>query len=287
MSGVGLFDDPDDDAWLVYRLGIFKNFTLKSILNQSVKPDLLWLSFDGRENNPWIKALEAELQQKLPTVITHNGLIYKDDKYIIRLTGNEKYQSSRVQAYRMLGRAIRRKKPKIFIRYLSRLLFKNKTLAERMDKSLERVREKLGEFSEFSYVYLTRMDSDDMIHRDWIKELGQYDPKYRQSFVRNKGYVYNGSELAEWNPTTCPQFFTVCIPSNVFNKGKFWVDYWGDYKSHEDANKVFSPVILDDYKYLMLMHGNQISSTWNHPFRGKEIKDLSILNDFGDFGLVS
>lgn len=278
MSGVGLFDDPDDDVWLVYRLGIFKSFTLKSILNQSVKPDLLWLSFDGRVNNPWIKALKAELQDKIPTLITHDGLIYKDDKYIIRLRGNEKYQSTWAQTYRMFGRSIKRKNPKIFIRYLYQLLFKNQTLAKRMDRSLEKVREKLGEFS---YVYLTRIDSDDMIHRDWIKELNQHEPMYKRSFIRSKGYVYNGKQLAEWNPTTCPQFFTVCMPSNIFRRGKFFEEYWGDYKSHEDADKVFNPIVLDDYKYFMLMHGNQISSTWDHPFRGKEIKDLSILRDFG------
>ena len=134
---------------------------------------------------------------------------------------------------------------------------------------------------DFDWAYLTRLDSDDLIHKDWVRDLNQPEPKWWVSLVRNKGYVFNGKELAEWNPTTCPQFFTVCIPRKVFESGQDFKSYWGDYISHEDANRVFSAVKAPDYQYLMLIHGNQISSTWNHPFRGKEIKDLSILKDFG------
>jgi hypothetical protein len=274
FSGVGLFDDPDDDAWLLYRIGVFKNFTLKSILNQSIKPDLLWLSFDGRRNNGWIKALVNSIP--IPTIVTYSGLIYKDDKYIIRLRGSENYQSTGAQAVRMIGRAVKRRSLKIFIRYIWRLLFKNLTLESRLS-ALQSVKNALGTFQ---WVYLTRIDSDDLIHRDWIKECNMYKPQQRRCLTRDKGYVYNGETLAEWNPITHPQFFTLCIPRRAFEP-KAWIDYWNGYISHEDADRVFTPTRLRDYRYLMIMHGNQISSTWNHPFRDKEIKDLTKLIEFG------
>ena len=281
IGGVGLWDDPDDDTWLLYRIGVFKNFTLKSLLSQTIKPDLLWLSFDGRRNNPWIEALYGELSTKIPTVITHEGLIYKDDKYILRLRGNERYASSFSYAWRMLGRSVRRRSPKIFIRFVKRLLFKNRMLARRVGRSLAEVRKYLGDFN---YVYLTRMDSDDMLHKDWFKELNEHEPRYKQCFIRKNGYVYNANtqELAEWNPKTCPQFFTLCTPRNKLQSGEAFTDYWGDYASHEDASTVFNPVILKDNRYCMLMHGNQISSTWEHPFRGQSVDNKEeMLRKFG------
>ena len=275
FSGVGLFDDPDDNEWLVYRISVFINYTLKSIENQTVKPDLLWLSFDGRESNGWIEALRQRIS--IPIVITHDGLIYTDDKFIWRWRGSQYYQSTFKQALRMLGRAIKHRNIKVIGRYISRLLNKNRSLIKRLDKSLPKVLERLGEFN---YVYLTRLDSDDMIHKDWVKDTNKIKPKYNLCLTRNKGLVYNGDKVAEWNPTRHPQFFTLCIPRNVFEKGEWFKDYWNGYISHEDADRVWDTTLMPDGQYLMLMHGNQISSTWNHPYRGKEVEV-----DLKDFGI--
>lgn len=303
FSGVGLFDDPDDNNWLDYRIKIFKDFTLNSLLNQSLKPDLLWLSFDGREGSPLIDELEAYLWDKVPTVITYNGLIYKDDKYIFRLRTTPVYASTFSYAWRMLGRTIKRKNSKIFIRFIYRLLFKNLTLASRLDKSLLKVRLALAKLpgidpktieqfnlsENFNYIYLTRLDSDDMIDTEWIEELSKHEPLFQLCFTRDRGYIYNTNtkELAHWLPIKHPQFFTLCIPSNVFRKGKFFKEYWGNYISHEDVTKVFKSKYIKDHQYLMLIHGNQISSTWNHPFKGKLIESSKVNEILKRFGILS
>jgi len=262
FSGVGLFDDPDDEEWLEYRFSIFWKYTLASIINQSRKVDLLWLAFDGRENSEWVEKLDTILSHyEIPHVFTHYGLPYKDDKFT---PSGIKYLP------RMLGRAIKRRKPILFARYIHRLLFKNRSLAKRVKIP----------FNED--VYLTRMDSDDCLHKDYLKEIDEQEFDYRNAYIRNKGYVYNTNtqELAEWNPTTCPQFMTVCILQDTIALNR-WEEYWRDYYSHEDAPKAFWTKTLTDKKYLMLMHEQQISSTWDHPFRGKSIEDKSILKDFG------
>ena len=278
MGGVGLFDDPNDNVWLLYRLSVFREYTLKSILNQTVKPDLLWISFDGRAGNPWIKALEIELNRYLPTLITHTGLIYADDKFVFRLKSSKSYESTFKQAYRMASRSVRKRDIRIFFRYLHRLMFKNRSLIERMDATLPQVRRMLGRFD---WAYLTRIDSDDLIHKDWVWEVNNHYPQRKLSLVRQRGYVYNGETLAIWNPQTCPQFFTLCIPDVAFRMGSEFVDYWGDYISHEDANKVFEWRKLEDFRYVMLMHKNQISSVFNHPFKGDIIDNKDILKDYG------
>lgn len=278
MGGVGLFDDPNDNEWLLYRLVVFYSNTFKSIINQSVKPDLLWISFDGRAGNPWIKALELELNRYLPTLITHTGLIYADDKFIFRWKSSKTYESTFKQAYRMAGRSVRKRDIRIFFRYIYRLLFKNKSLVNRLDVALPQVRRMLGKFD---WAYLTRLDSDDMIHKDWVWEVNNYYPRRKLALTRQRGYVYDGETLAVWNPDTCPQFFTLCIPETVFRMGSEFADYWGDYISHEDANKVFEWTKLEDFRYVMLMHNNQISSVFEHPFKCDIIKDNSVLKDYG------
>ena len=273
FSGVGLFDDPDDNTWLAYRIQIFKDYTLKSILNQTVKPDLLWLSFDGRKGNPLINNLKDYLKDKIHAIITYDGLIYKDDKFVFRWRDTGNYQSTWAQAWRMLGRSIKRRKLRILTRYLHRLFFKNRSLPKRLQKSLFWVNKD---------VTLTRLDSDDCLHKDWIKNMPPMLHHY--SAICSSAYLYNihTKQLADWNPKTCPQTFAVCMSSSTFNNWRNFYAFWRAYTSHEDANKwtIFHPLVHPN-RFLMLIHGNQISSTWEHPFRGKEIKDLSILKDFG------
>ena len=272
ISGVGLFDDPDDNEWLAYRLEIFKKYTLQSILNQSIKPDLLWLSFDGRRENPLINSLQGYLSNKIRVIITYEGLIYKDDKFIFRWRDTGNYQSTWAQAWRMLGRSIRKRKLRIFTRYLHRLFFKNRSLCERLRKShMPWVNRD---------VIFTRVDSDDCLHKDWIKNMPVFNMLSGYSAICEKAYVYNGIQLAEWNPKTCPQTFAVRIRADYFNNYRDFYAFWHGYKSHEDANRIFMPLVHPN-RFLMLIHGNQISSTWNHPFRGKIIEDKSILKGFG------
>lgn len=241
-------------------------------------PNILWLSFYNCRS-PLVKSLQPYLNScPIRGIITQGGLIYKDDKFIFRLKGNERYQSTVAQAYRMFGRAIKRRRPRLFLQYLDRLLFKNYSLTERL-KSLFKVDED---------VVLTRLDSDDCLHKDWFKNM----PKLTEgeSAICKAGYLHNviTGELANWLPKTCPQTFAVFIPRDTFNDPKKFHDHWQGYQSHEDADRVFKPIIHPN-KFLMTIHGNQISSTWDHPFRGEIIiedtdggsKDKTILKDFG------
>ena len=85
FTGVGLYGGFRGQEWYKDRIEIFKQYTLKSLLNQTERNFVIWLSFRPQEEtNP----LTAELLNYLKSldiqyVATFNGLMYIDDKYPI------------------------------------------------------------------------------------------------------------------------------------------------------------------------------------------------------------
>ena len=158
---------------------------------------------------------------------------------------------------------------------------KNRRLADRL--------EKLNEIKKFcedaDWIYFTRLDSDDMFHKDAFQEIQSQEPKEKTAFIFQNGYIFNKktAEIAEWNPTTCPPFYTICFPKDVFFDGKKHNEYMKGWKSHEDTVKIFNPVYMSDCssnrKYCVLVHGKNTSTTWDHRFKGKMV-DSNLINDF-------
>jgi len=158
---------------------------------------------------------------------------------------------------------------------------KNTTLEQRVGLSLEKLKEQCG-FSD--WVYMTRIDSDDCFHKDAIN-LIQSQPSFRGAYMFERGLIYHEKtgQLAEYIPTKNPPFHTIVFPGNIFFNAKEHVEYYHDFKSHEDVDLVFHSIPLGDYKYCVIIHNKHISTIWDHPFRGNEIvKDKDeILKDFG------
>lgn len=237
------------EEWLKDRIEIFKNYTLKSLLNQTNLNYYIWLSFRPEEkNNPLIKELKD-----LGLIITFDGLMYFDDK-------NEKA---------------------------------NESLKERLQLSLNSF--SLGKSD---FIYLTRIDSDDMFHKDAVQLIQNQEYKhevYKDNIVPFKaltlqlGYVYNKdtNEVAEWNPLTNPPFHTIIFPREVFFDAQKHIDGYEGFKSHEDIARLPHKVLWrgdnrTDRLYMVLTHNPKmhISTTWEHPFKGKNLSN-QVLKDFG------
>ena len=63
-----------------------------------------------------------------------------------------------------------------------------------------------------------------------------------------------------------PPFHTIIFPASVFFNPTRHVEYYGDFKSHEDIPRVFSCETLDLYKYCVTAHGkDHISTAWDVP----------------------
>mgnify|MGYP001607878981 CR=1 FL=1 len=285
ITSVGVHGGFRSNSWYKHRLGIFRNHTLKSLANQSDKNFLLWLWFRPEEkDNPitaeWLKAVE---DVGLKYVASFNGLLYVDDKFLsyglktkLRNLGQMLWDGWIYKEW---------KSPRELWKYTWEN--KNQTLPQRLSLALGELKEAIG--TDFEWVYLTRIDSDDMFHREAAACIQVVQPGWKKALVFDKGYIYNvmTGQVAEWNPPTNPPFHTIIFPARTFFDPQAHREYYGSFTSHEDIRKVFECEVLDVGKYMVSFHGKHISTAWHSdvlrkakhvmqygkadPFRGEEI----------------
>ena len=281
FRGVGIMDDFRDDDWFTERVRLFVQYTLQSLKNQSSKNFVVWLSFRPQDSNNFLTHyLGAALKQAgIPYVQTFDGLMYWDDKFTLGAW------PLLMNAARVVRGCLRTGGWGKLIPMLRGLFHnKNTTLVSRLTKSLETVK-KVGECD---WVLLTRLDSDDMLHRDAVKEIQQREPKFGAAYCYRNGYALNTQtgDLARYEPKTNPPFHTIAFPADVFFDAERHERYYGPFRSHEDIPKNFFAFYLPDGRYCVGVHseGDHISNTWKHPYR-KEIipvpEAAMILREFG------
>ncbi len=248
FTGVGKVGYKGDE-WFKDRIEIFKNYTLKSLLNQSNQQFLLWISFREEESeNPLLFEFKKLLDNSLDGryLLTFNGLMYFDDRNEV---SNENLQS--------------------------RLFYSLVQMSAIKDSDLD-------------YIYLTRIDSDDMFHKD-VVQLIQDQETFEGALTLQLGYVYNKDtgEVCEWNPLTNPPFHTIMMKRETFFDPDKHIEAYKGFKSHEDIARLPHKLLWRgdnrrDRLYCVLTHNPEmhISTTWNHEFRGKAV-DPSILKEFG------
>lgn len=263
FTGVGLRGGFRGDTWYTHRINIFKNYTLKSLANQSNKDFVLWCSFRPEEKrNPLTQQIvQAVKEAGVHSVFTYNGLMYIDDKFVD--FGMKTRVKNFVRMIWDMWYYKEWKNPFEILKYTWEN--KNETLLERATRSLEGLRRILG--SDYDWVYMTRLDSDDMFHREAVNLIQSQEPLIGRSLVFKDGYILNvqTGQVAEWNPPTNPPFHTITFPGEAFFDPRKYLTYYGDFKTHEDATRVFSPVYMDMHKYMVAYHSKHISTDWDSP----------------------
>ena len=271
LTGVGIPGFRGDD-WYRKRIEIFKNTTLKSLLKQENKNFVLWITCrPEEENNPLTKEFGMDLwEMEIEYIFTFDGLPYWDDKF------NPDLWSRIKNVARMVRWGWRNRTWKVGLQQV--LINKNKTLEQRLQRSLKCLEDRFG-YS--NWVYLTRLDSDDMLHRSAVKEIQEIEP-HVGALVYKNGYIFNGMEIAEYKPKQNPPFHTIIFPGISFFKPLLHMAYYGDFKSHEDIPKLFRTTTLSDGRYCVGINNPKIhiSTLWDHPFRGK-IVSSDVMKGFG------
>ena len=285
FTGVGLIGYRGDE-WFHERIQIFLNYTLKSLLAQTNRNFTLWLSFRPEEKeNPQVENVAIILKGLgMPYFMTFDGLMYHDDKF-----GGTLF-SKIANTGRIIRRCWRLNLWSEFWPSFKDIFNdKNKTLVERIDRSLE---EMPKEWREAEWVYMSRIDSDDMFHKNYIQYMQEYavvahiSPEKKWAMTPTDGLIYNTTtcEVAEWKPPTNPPFHTIIFPSDVFFDANRYTTHYGDFRSHEDVRRVFTCAELRGPVYCVTTHNpkNHISTIWNHPFRGRVLENpQEILKNFG------
>ena len=121
-----------------------------------------------------------------------------------------------------------------------------------------------GQVGDADYVYITRIDSDDLYAPDALLLANQCKPQqardriveasmFRRGYLRD---VWTG-EVGVYHVPSSP-FHTMMFPSEVFVDP---VKYKAvDYGDHSQVNARFSPQVLPDWKFTVLVHGDNFIS---------------------------
>lgn len=238
FRGVGIKNG--DDTWFAERIGIFKDYTLKSLLNQTNRKFMLWCSFRLEDKYSWLtKELSQYLDDKgMPHIFSFDGLMYYDDR---NLKANETLE------YRLQG---------VLTQLQDALVPSKWVIVTRIDSD-----------------DMFHKHTIETIQAQKLREQALV-------FFRGLVYNTDTKELAEWKPRTNPPFHTIIFKSSVFYDAKKHLEYFKDWTSHEDTMLVWPITKLPDYFYCVTVHPRgHISTNWDHHFKGKPV-DIKELNNF-------
>lgn len=266
--GLGLYGGWRGNRWLRNRIKIFKQFVIPSLLNQTNRNFTIWISFIPElKNNPLVNDLGLYLNALgLDHVFTYSGVCFYDDKYPPE------------QA--------------------------RKRLMEALHDSLPTLINKIGEVD---LVYMTIQPSDDCYRKNTVALIQDFFAKgtLSQAIGFKHGYImdYKAKSLAEYNPNTNPPFYTIRFPKAIFVDPFKHLEYTsikndgqpkisaGKYEpgtplpSHEYVGDCFLYTQYEYRAFLVGTHGENISTIFNHPFKGRLIEGqdeyFGLLNEFG------
>ena len=257
FTGLGLYGGSRGNAWLKNRIQIFKQFVIPSLLAQTSKNFILWVSWRFEEkNNSLVKELKNYLDdiKEFPTVFTYSGVCFWDDKF-----------SDDVARSRLLSSL-------------------HGSIGELLDT-----------IGEAKTVLMTIQPSDDLYHADTVRNVQSIlqNPKL-EAVGFDRGYIcnYQTKEVKEYNPTTNPPFFTIKFPRDVFADPLKHAQYIsikkdiGKYKagtpypSHEYLPDALTYGIIRKRGFVVGCHSSNISTHFNIPFAGEKVAKEALL-DFG------
>ena len=261
-TGLGNYGGFRGNRWLKNRIKIFKQFVIPSLQNQTNKNFTLWCSWRHEEKiNPYVKELIEYLAgiKEFKTVHTFHGICFWDDKY-------------------------------------SDLEARNRLLTS-LHGSIGELLDTIGEVD---FIYMTIQPSDDVYHKNAVLGIQKiFAETDLQAVGFSKGYMMNylTGEVANYDPTTNPPFFTIKFPRDTFCDPLKHADYTslkidkGQYKagtpcpSHEYIGDCLKYNTINERGFIVGCHFDNISTHFNIPFKGEEFNKLESENILRDFGL--
>lgn len=142
--------------------------------------------------------------------------------------------------------------------------------------------EKLAEeIKNYEELFLVRIDSDDMYHKEFIQQLHDYKPKSStEALINRTGFIYDTvNELLGNYYDPSPPFYTLIYNTKKYLNGKRYKLPMG-----HTAVKKLKHEVLDGKNYMVVVHEKNKRSTFDKRQRKKIIKDKTemkrILNNF-------
>lgn len=258
FTGLGLYGGFRGNRWLRNRITIFKQFVIPSLLNQTDRDFVVWFQWRPEEKtNKYVIELEKYLKE-IPNfnfVFTYEGICIYDDKFEDDIARAKLFNS--------------------------------------LHKSLQYLFDHLPDCDE---VYWLLQPSDDLYDKNTvalIRKAFKHNEK-AQAVSYMRGYIcnYRTKEISEYNPNTNPPFSAIRFPRDVFFDPSKHMKYIslkedvGKYKagtpqpSHEYLPKCLETYYFEDRGFCVGCHGENISTYYEHPFKGKQVGS-ELLDNFG------
>ncbi|MGF7059995.1 glycosyltransferase family A protein [Brassicibacter mesophilus] len=112
----------------------------------------------------------------------------------------------------------------------------------------------------FDYLYLVRLDSDDLYHKSFIQQMHDYKHDITtEAIINQNGYIYDSikKRLARF-PHKSPNYYTLIYNSNDYIKGKRYIIPGG----HPNVIKLLNHEIIKKPNYIRNVHSTNDSSTF-------------------------
>ncbi|MTI70793.1 MAG: hypothetical protein FH751_11145 [Firmicutes bacterium] len=112
----------------------------------------------------------------------------------------------------------------------------------------------------YKYLYLVRLDSDDMYHKTYIDELHNHTPDiYTKALISQKGFLYDSikNRLVNYKRKS-PPFYTLIYNTNSYIKGKRYKIP----KGHTDVIKL-PHKIFNRKNFVVVVHSNNTTTKFN------------------------
>ena len=243
FTGLGLYGGFRGNRWLRNRIKVFKQFVVPSLLKQTDKNFTVWLGWRPEErDNKYVQELKTWLEStELKTIFTYGGLCFWDDKYPDAVAHS---------------------------RFTTNLHLS--------------IRDLVDDVGDVDFVYMTIQPSDDCYRYDAVSMIHQALENDIQAFGFTRGLIMNYAtkEVSEYNPTTNPPFYTIKFPKATFLEPQAHVTY-APIKSHEYVANHLKYGVLDERAFLVGCHGENVSTFYNHPFKGEKVPEIALAS----FGL--
>jgi hypothetical protein len=143
-------------------------------------------------------------------------------------------------------------------------------------------------YPEFEYLYLTRLDSDDLFHESPVEEILSQDPIFR-TLIYQVGFLYDvPSQRIDYYAHPCPPFYTDIFPKAEVDKGEM-----PKRKGHGQGLGGMKE-LLSPGKFVVMCHNQSMQCTTSfeklqaitkrhaHLLRSKPPLRDGLLSEFGD-----
>jgi len=230
FTGLGLFGGYRGDKWLKRRIKVFNEYTLKSLTAQKKKEFIIWVSWRLEErNNPIVQEFVGNCEK------------IRGMRFVHTFHGlcfwDDKYNDDI---------ALQR-------------------LTDALTETLPELKEYIP--NDTDLVYMTIQPSDDMYMNYVVEKIQKYENVGVIGWKNGYLMDYAKKEVAEYNCKTSPPFATHIFTPSIFLDPLKHQKFTGPYKSHEYVG--FTEPLFEDRGFVVGVHGENVSTVYNHPWRGK------------------